>query len=54
MWLGWSPAGTLCSTSAFAQVPEISFFVCAEVVATAKANTVQPNKILAIMFFSPF
>src|ERR1700683_1852664 len=52
MWLGWSPAGTLCSTSALAHVPEISFFVCAEAVATASANTVQSNRIFAIMFFS--
>jgi hypothetical protein len=36
-----------------AHVPEISFFVCAEAVATARANTVQLNRIFAIMFFSP-
>src|SRR5271167_2593174 len=45
-WPAWSPTGTLCWTSGLAHLPDIEFFVCAEAIATTKANSAQTHTIL--------
>src|SRR6266436_4968082 len=51
-WSAESPAGIFCWTSGLPHLPDIVVFVCAGVIATTKANTAQPQKILSFIVFS--
>src|SRR5271166_6391550 len=44
-WPGWSPAGILCMTSGLPHLPENEALLCAEAIATTKANSTQTHRM---------
>src|SRR5271167_2166227 len=44
-WPGWSPAGILCMTSGLPHLPENEALLCAEAIATTRANSTQTDRV---------
>src|SRR5579864_602336 len=51
MWPSLSPAGTVCTTSGLPHLPDVLFFVCAGVDATANANNAHAHRIPCFIRF---